>query len=101
MSILLDFTYYRSSKQSSKEEDGAIIEDEIKFLALKVDWQKWSLQLGLSLNGAARDLLDYGTGRESLWDVLSQYGVVDHCSISRIVAIRNCCFLLDYFKEVR
>jgi hypothetical protein len=26
---------------------------------------------------------------------------VDHCSISRIVAIRNCCFLLDYFKEVR
>jgi hypothetical protein len=22
---------------------------------------------------------------------------VDHCSISRIVAIRNCCFLLDYF----
>jgi hypothetical protein len=26
---------------------------------------------------------------------------VDHCSISRIVAIRNCCFLLDYFKDVR
>jgi hypothetical protein len=26
---------------------------------------------------------------------------VDHCSISRIVAIRNYCFLLDYFKEVR
>jgi hypothetical protein len=26
---------------------------------------------------------------------------VDHCSISRIVAIRNCCFLLDYLKEVR
>jgi hypothetical protein len=26
---------------------------------------------------------------------------VDHCSISRIVAIKNCCFLLDYFKEVR
>jgi hypothetical protein len=22
---------------------------------------------------------------------------VDNCSISRIVAIRNCCFLLDYF----
>jgi hypothetical protein len=29
------------------------------------------------------------------------YIYVDHCSISRIVAIRNCCFLLDYFKEVR
>jgi hypothetical protein len=26
---------------------------------------------------------------------------VDNCSISRIVAIRNCCFLLNYFKEVR
>jgi ATP-dependent DNA helicase PIF1 len=26
---------------------------------------------------------------------------VDHCSISRIVAIRNCCFLLDYSKEVK
>jgi hypothetical protein len=29
------------------------------------------------------------------------YVHVDCCSISRIVAIRNCCFLLDYFKEVR
>jgi hypothetical protein len=25
----------------------------------------------------------------------------DPCSISRIFAIRNCCFLPDYFKEVR
>jgi hypothetical protein len=32
-------------------------------------------------------------------DDRAQY--VDHCSISRIVAIINCCFLLDYFKEVR
>jgi hypothetical protein len=26
---------------------------------------------------------------------------VDHCSISRIVTIRNCCFLLEYSNEVR
>jgi hypothetical protein len=39
-------------------------------------------------------LVDHG-------QLLTEEGAIDHCSISRIVAIRNCCFLLDYFKEVR
>jgi hypothetical protein len=34
-------------------------------------------------------------------EVMKKNEYVDHCSISRIVEIRNCCFLLDYFKEVR
>jgi hypothetical protein len=55
--------------------------------------------------------LDLGADRHREWkdhgadfcDQCDKYDnlAVDQCSISRIVAIRNCCFLLDYFKEVR
>jgi hypothetical protein len=31
------------------------------------------------------------------FDFDQEAGDVDHCLISRIVSIRNCCFILDYF----